>query len=101
MLKRKYKKIKKKTWWTRAVLRGSSLARYIFRKRKYLDLFLKRRRIKFLKILYMLMENVYTLWTFPGLNQIRYKQTIIKYYFQLHLLYLSFKKFMYLEKKTS
>ena len=99
MLKRKYTRLKKKTWWTRSALRATALARYILKKRKHLDIFLIKRRIKFFEVFQLLLTQTYLLIDTSVKDKSFVKKIALKLYLQLHSVYLSFKKFMYLEKK--
>ena len=103
MLKRKYKKIKKKTWWIRSTLRATALTRYILRKRKYLDLYLQKRRVHFLKSLHLFGKFAHTLWNWPlGQTEARtlhLRKTATIFYIQLQKIYRSFKHFMSLERQ--
>jgi len=102
MLRRKYTKLKKKTWWTRSVLRASSLVFYIWRKRRYLDIFLIERRKRFLKLFRTLYKQFHFLLRLDDPEYVKKNATLIENLWLIHAqfsrLYAKYKKFNYLEK---
>ena len=105
MLRRKYMKLKKKTWWTRSVLRASSLIFYIWRKRRYLDVFLIERRARFFDLFNTLQKQFISLCRmedpdfFSGIKKTSpFAEKWLQIHSQFARVYLNYKKFIYLEK---